>query len=142
MGFFNTVLKSVAKKAALAALVVVGKQVLTKAIGSAIDKRKAEDVGIGEEGQAPTQATAPTADETVKAKPVRKSRAKPKPAVVDDQAKTSAKKPAASRSKPKSAGTTTATARKPRTPRKPKVTESKGQEPSPLNVAPEGSAGD
>jgi hypothetical protein len=126
MGFFNTVLKSVAKKAALAALVVVGKQVLTKAIGSAIDKRKAEDTGVGEETQAPSAAAAPS-DAPVKAKSVRRSRAKHKPAVATDEKPV--KKPAASRSKPKDASTSTATARKPRAPRKPKVVESKGVEP-------------
>ena len=137
MGFFNTVLKSVAKKAALAALVVVGKQVLTKAIGSAIDKRKAEDTGLGEETQAPTAAAAPS-DATVKAKPVRRSRAKPKPAVTTDEKPV--KKPAASRSKPKDASTSTATARKPRAPRKPKVVESKGAEPGTPSVPAQGPA--
>ncbi|ADQ83864.1 hypothetical protein [Methylovorus sp. MP688] len=136
MGFFNTVLKSVAKKAALAALVVVGKQVLTKAIGSAIDKRKAEDTGVGEETQAPS-AAAPS-DATVKAKPVRRSRAKPKPAVTTDEKLV--KKPAASRSKTKDASTSTATARKPRAPRKPKVVESKGEEPGTPNQPAQGPA--
>jgi len=137
MGFFNTVLKSVAKKAALAALVVVGKQVLTKAIGSAIDKRKAEDTGVGEETQAPSAAAAPS-DAPVKAKPVRRSRAKPKPAVATDEKPV--KKPAASRSKPKDASTSTATARKPRAPRKPKVVESKVEEPGTPSVPAQGPA--
>ena len=132
MGLFNTVLKSIAKKAALAALVVVGKQVLTKAIGSAIDKRKAEDAGVSEEVNAPSQTTPTTSESTVKAKPVRKSRAKAKPAAtVDDRP---AKKPAASRSKPKDASTATTTTRKPRAPRKPKVVAepvSAGESPSP-----------
>lgn len=138
MGFFNTVLKSVAKKAALAALVVVGKQVLTKAIGSAIDKRKAGDTGVGEETQAPSAAAAAPSDATVKAKPVRRSRAKPKPAVATDEKPV--KKPAASRSKPKDASTSTATARKPRAPRKPKVVESKGEEPGTPNQPAQGPA--
>lgn len=136
MGFFNTVLKSVAKKAALAALVVVGKQVLTKAIGSAIDKRKAEDTGVDEETQAPSAAV--PSEAPVKAKPVRRSRAKPKPAVTTDEKPV--KKPAASRSKPKDASTSTATARKPRAPRKPKVVESKGVEPGTPSVPAQGPA--
>jgi histone H1/5 len=138
MGFFNTVLKSVAKKAALAALVVVGKQVLTKAIGSAIDKRKAEDTGVGEETQAPSAAAAVPSDAPVKAKPVRRSRAKPKPAVAADEKPV--KKPAASRSKPKDASTSTTTARKPRAPRKPKVVESKVEEPGTPSVPAQGPA--
>lgn len=138
MGFFNTVLKSAAKKVALAALVVVGKQVLTKAIGSAIDKRKGEDVGLGEEAQVPSQAPSATPDATVKPKPVRKPRAKAKPAVTSDDKP--AKKPAASRSKPKDASTSTATVRKPRAPRKPKVATSTGVAAStpPAGLPPEG----
>ncbi|MCB5207605.1 molecular chaperone DnaK [Methylovorus mays] len=139
MGLFNTVLKSVAKKVALATLVVVGKQVLTKAIGSAIEKRKADDGGAHEEVQAPATSTTPaTPDTAVKAKPVRKSRAKPKPAAVTDEK--TVKKPAASRSKPKDASAATATARKPRAPRKPKVVESQAEAADSPSVPTAGSA--
>ena len=137
MGLFNTVLKSVAKKAAVAALLVVGKQVISKAIGNAIDKRKTEDAAVGEEVQATAQtnpqATPAASDAPVKAKPVRKSRAKAKPAA--DSVVAPVKKPAASRSKPKPAATSTTTAaRKPRAPRKPKVAAN--TESTPVAVPP------
>lgn len=137
MGLFNTVLKSVAKKVALATLVVVGKQVLTKAIGNAIDKRKADESVADDAVQAPPHTTPAASDTAVKAKPVRKSRAKPKSVTSADDKPI--KKPAASRSKPKDAGAATTTARKPRAPRKPKVVESKGEEPSTPNLPAQGS---